>query len=936
MKYLMGVLSYTGLKLNMSTISRGFLRKGLTKKVGSKEPSLSVFLRTSSHVPLMELVSSLNLDGDYKAYVSAIVLKHEKNFKAAYRLIENINNKGILEFRTKLLYDMKEISGLASLANKGEDVLLHLSDEQKANLIGYLTSRNMYDVAEEMIQSTKVEKDFLIQQLESDKENVFLKYNWNSYKENILGISEKNEHKVDGFIDKIDDQNNQMRDLGYVLMINHFYGNEKHYGFLNEKLVPYFKEKSYLYPYLEPIALHSLNFEIDEENTKSIQLQKMLNYYHSGNHSKQMVNSLLQLIPLVHLNNQHLMSLRRMIIEGHLDINDQEFQHLLKKDRRLHSIFHYPKLFADKNVNEKVDKFIFENLNIRDRRRVYNQVVKHMIHIKNPVDFPFNFVEYLKETEDKRLANAYILTKYYYTKGEDQERENLILRKSNEHQFKIRLYLAKYLFYLKDYQWSIYETLMASYIKPNHQDVIRSFIRNYHVMGNISRRFENIEKMKKLYSARLFPGEYNMAKQEYELLNSEWNLKSTLPEATVSPENKKILFVLNKALPVVNGYTIRSHEIVKGVRNEGYSPIVTTRLGWSPEHDGYDKPSCNIDDITTYYIDRSDKYLTNKTPLIDYFDVYAEELLKIIKKEEPGIIHAASNFQNALPALKVGASMGIPTVYEVRGLWHYTQSEKNPDFYKSERFQLQDNYEIYCCRVADKVTCISHSLKNYLVDRGIPSEKITVIPNGVDTTMLQPSPKADDIIEKYGLENAHVIGFIGSLTSYEGIELILEAMKDIKKSKQLKKKLKFIIVGDGQYRSELENRVTQLELQKDVMFVGKVPHEEVAKFYSIVDIAPFPRKNEPVCQLVTPIKTYEAMAMEKRVIVSDVDALKEMVQEGVNGLLFEADNVEALKEAILTIIDNDSIGSEARKWVIEHREWKVLINALIPLYEKAI
>src|SRR5699024_8963336 len=113
-----------------------------------------------------------------------------------------------------------------------------------------------------------------------------------------------------------------------------------------------------------------------------------------------------------------------------------------------------------------------------------------------------------------------------------------------------------------------------------------------------------------------------------------------------------------------------------------------------------------------------------------------------------------------------------------------------------------------------------------------------------------------------------------------GIDFILRAIKNINDAKRLDKRLKFLLVGEGQHLPQLQMLVSELGIRDDVIFTGKIPHEEVSNFYSVVDITPFPRTNELVCQLVTPIKTYEAMAMGKKVIVSDVAALKEIRSKG--------------------------------------------------------
>src|SRR5699024_6902430 len=159
------------------------------------------------------------------------------------------------------------------------------------------------------------------------------------------------------------------------------------------------------------------------------------------------------------------------------------------------------------------------------------------------------------------------------------------------------------------------------------------------------------------------------------------------------------------------------------------------------------------------------------------------------------------------------------------------------------------------CSIADEVLCISESLKEYLIDKGIDEKKITVVPNGVDTENLAPSKADDSIVEKYGLQDNIVLGFIGSITVYEGIDFILKAIKNSNDAKRLNKRLRCLGVGEGQHLPQLQALVTELDIRYDVIFTGKIPHEQGSKFYSVIDTTPFPRTNELVCQLATPIKT---------------------------------------------------------------------------------
>src|SRR5699024_3614602 len=658
--------------LNFQSVSSFVLRKSLTKRIGSKEGGISIYLRKSNHSMLLQQINNMNLNSDYKMFLNALIYRHEKKYMEAYRLIENIENKNVLNLKVKLLYDLKLLEPIISLSNKNIDVLKYLETDQQFNLISYLVSRNLYDEAEQMIQITDQNKDFLIEQFEEDKSDIYYKYNWKQYVRNFLGLKDTDDIDLQDIKPKIDTLNPQMKKLGYTLIINEYYRDEVNLEILRDEYVPFIKDNKELFQYLDFEALHMFNITDHSNDDKSLKLQRILNYYHSNNFSKQMLDTVYKLVPQVNLNTQHIMSLRRMIIDRQLDLKDEKFSRLLKRDRRLHIIFHYPQFFINTTLNNEVDDFIHQQFSKREQKRIYNIVIKKLLHFNMIINLPSYFIEYLKITSSKRMSNSLVLGRYYCSKADQKDLDRLVNSKERDKQFKLRAHFDKYYLQLKEYKLSLEETEKAAKIKAHHHDEKRTDIRNHHVAGNITERYKNNKLMKKYYPARLFPGEYQMALQEFQLLNNEWELPIPLRKSgKIESIDNKVLFVLNKALPVTNGYTIRSNEIVKRVKDYGYEPVLTTRLGWSPKHEGYEIPATDINDIKTYYIDRSDKYLTNKTPLNDYFNVYAEEILNIVKKEKPEIIHAASNFQNALPALKIGNMLDLKTIYEVRGLWHH-------------------------------------------------------------------------------------------------------------------------------------------------------------------------------------------------------------------------------------------------------------------------
>lgn len=938
MKSILGIASFAAHKFNMTRVSKLLINKGLSGKIGAKEPVFSLYLRTSEHFLLMQQIENLKLNSHYNSYLKGLVLRHERNYSDSWETVKDVHVPEITPFKIRLMYDMKNLEPLKVYIREGKDVLQYLTEEQQRNLIRYLTSSNSFSEAEMMINNVKNDKNELLEILEEEKTDTYTKYTWRVYKEKVLGMeSELTYENFYDFLGQIKKQSKEMEKTGYILLINYFYEDKDIIYLLNNEVVNQISAADDIYPYIELEALHLLDFKLENLDEATIELQRLLNYYDMGQRSGTIMKSIIKLVPDVNINREHVMYLRLMILEGDIHMDDPEVVSLIKRDRRIHTIFHSPKFFMNENISREVDEFLYSNLKSRDRKRIYKNILNQLIHSKRHISLPKHFHDYLKNNASTRLKNAYLLCRYYRYTGKNEEMENLIRKFKTDDQLSIRLYLAKISFNLKEYFAALEQTNKAAKLKPQHRDVIRNYIRNYHMTGMISKRYEYVKLMKEKYPYRLYNNEYEMALQEYELYTSNWTLsdaaRETLENNSYNQQPGKVLFVLNKALPVINGYTVRSNEIIKRVREAGYDPVITTRLGWTPAQEGYPIPDEPIDDIKTYYIDQTSKFPSNKTPLCTYFDKYTSELLEIIRQEKPSIIHAASNFQNALPSLALGKALGIRSIYEVRGLWHYSQSTKNPSFYKSERFLLQEKYELECCTMADEIICISESLRNYLTENGVPSEKIKMIPNGVDTGVLLPMPKAQDLVERYDLYDKYVLGFVGSLTSYEGIELIFDAMIKLRNEQEMDKEMALLIVGSGPYEDELRRKVKEKGIEDKVIFTGRVPREEVAKHYSIIDIAPFPRIDVPVCHLVTPIKTYEAMSMEKKVIVSDVSALLEMVHEGVNGEFFKSDSAESLSAAILKILNNENIGKSSREWAIENRDWAVLMDDFISLYK---
>ena len=139
---------------------------------------------------------------------------------------------------------------------------------------------------------------------------------------------------------------------------------------------------------------------------------------------------------------------------------------------------------------------------------------------------------------------------------------------------------------------------------------------------------------------------------------------------------------------------------------------------------------------------------------------------------------------------------------------------------------------------------------------------------------------------------------------------------------------------------QLRRTVQFLQLEEHVVFTGRVSHDEVQRYYSLIDIAPLPRKGLRVCELVSPLKPFEAMASGKVLITSSVQALAEIVDDGKTGLVFEKDNAKDLAAKLeLVLTDSDlrnKIGKNANKWVLENHSWDVISKRVTDIYDKIL
>lgn len=390
----------------------------------------------------------------------------------------------------------------------------------------------------------------------------------------------------------------------------------------------------------------------------------------------------------------------------------------------------------------------------------------------------------------------------------------------------------------------------------------------------------------------------------------------------------KVLNLLAFSLPYTSvGYATRSHGLATGITHAGWSVAAYTRPGFpldfKPELEGQVLPPEDIVDGISYK--RLLDIKRNELSEVEYLFASVAHYERIIEQERPAIVHAASNYVTALPALIAARNKGIPFVYEVRGFWEVTRSSRDEQFIHTAKYRFMQLFEALVACQADKVITITTAMKEQLIDRGVKAENISIAFNSVDPERFVPQAAKTELAQKLGIPaGVPVIGYIGSFVDYEGLDDLITAAAGLRDSGVI---FRMLMVGDGAVFDTLKDQVKALKLDDIVLLTGRVPHDEVEDYYSIIDIAPFPRKPWEVCELVSPLKPFEAMALQKAVVVSSTRALTEIVTDNYNGLVFEKGSAESLQSMLQMLIDDKGLrtklGENARNWIIKERSWDV-------------
>ena len=411
-------------------------------------------------------------------------------------------------------------------------------------------------------------------------------------------------------------------------------------------------------------------------------------------------------------------------------------------------------------------------------------------------------------------------------------------------------------------------------------------------------------------------------------------------EASVRSKDQPIvhvLHILDHSLPLQSGYVYRTMGILAAQRGFGWSTAQLTTPRQAAALNAHEQ----CDGWQFHRTPAPQGWLAHRPGLVYLAEMGATQrrIATLLAEEKPDIVHAHSPVLNGIPAYRVARQAGIPFVYEVRAFWEDAAVDLGTAMQDGPRFRLTRAVETWVLKRADTVVTLCEGMRDEIVARGVPEERVFVVGNAVNDSLVRDRGAPDSGLKtSLRLPGGRILGFLGSFYHYEGLDLLVQALPGVFSEHP---DAALLLVGGGPEEEKLRKLVGRLGLEEKVIFAGRVPHGDIARYYDLIDIFVYPRRSMRLTELVTPLKPLEAMAMGGIVAASDVGGHRELLRDGETGTLFRSGSTEAIAEALLGLLSApperlDEMSVEAKSYLAAERTWRRTAEAYHPAYQRLL
>lgn len=381
-------------------------------------------------------------------------------------------------------------------------------------------------------------------------------------------------------------------------------------------------------------------------------------------------------------------------------------------------------------------------------------------------------------------------------------------------------------------------------------------------------------------------------------------MKGRKPDLSLPGSDMHILFLTDNFPPEVNAPASRTFEhCVEWVRAGHQVTVMTCAPNFPKGHvfGGYRNRLWQSEEMAGMRVMRVWTYITANEGfvkrILDYqsFMLSATLAAPFVRGVDV-VVGTSPQFFTACAAYLVSRLKRIPFVFELRDLW--PESIKAVGAMKeSVAIRALERVELFLYRKAARIVSVTHSFKKTLMARGVDGDKIEVVTNGVDMSRFKPMPKDAELARELGLEGKFVAGYVGTNGLAHHLETLLDAA-ELTRATPDGAKFHFILLGDGARKQALKADAARRGLD-NVTFIDSVPKEQVARYWSLLDVSVIHLRKTELFTTVIPSKLFECMGMCLPVLHGVAGESADIVHaEGV-GIVFEPENAAQLVEHLL-------------------------------------
>ncbi len=390
-----------------------------------------------------------------------------------------------------------------------------------------------------------------------------------------------------------------------------------------------------------------------------------------------------------------------------------------------------------------------------------------------------------------------------------------------------------------------------------------------------------------------------------------------------------LVTIFEELVPVSGGGTPRVSNIVKALVKRGHEVYVASSIGIKKE-DAVDQMKC----VDLFPLLKVSRLSSNK--MVKYLYAHPLNIWRVVKyarKIRPDLIishNTIAGFAAILARGSKGASLAVLDLTDL--LFEYLG-----DYYPGGWMRLVQlagkRLEERTIRESDKIVTVSSSMRNILLAYGAKSKNIEVVCDGVDTRIFRYTHE-DELRNKFARNTENIIIFQGVIDPQDNPEIIIHAAREVLKEYR---QTMFWIVGDGTAVYGLKQKVAQNNLTKHFYFSGWVRQDEVAKYISASDIGLVILPDTLSARGRVTLKEFEYWACGVPVVVPQLPALEEVVEEGKTGLFYQSGDSGSLAQKIMLLIENNDMrkkmGQIGMDVVKEKFEWEKLSSRYVKICE---